>query len=133
MATCHHLSGATWRKPYSVTVGQPPPDHRSMVVNDGSQRWSTAVNTTRPPVNGGSQRRWTTVDHRRTTGQRWRSTTVNGGRPPLTTVGPPVNQRVMAGYWVGSGRVMGQVKSGHGPGRIGSGSGLPRGTTWQLT
>ncbi|GJW34676.1 hypothetical protein Tco_0057596 [Tanacetum coccineum] len=57
MATCHHLSGATWRKHCSVTVGQPPPDHRSTVVNGGSQRWSTAVNTAGPPVNGGGQRR----------------------------------------------------------------------------
>ncbi|GKC58936.1 hypothetical protein Tco_1086534 [Tanacetum coccineum] len=62
MATCHHLSGATWRKHCSPTVGQPPPDHRSTVVNDGSQRWSTAVNTAGPPVNGGGQRRSTVVD-----------------------------------------------------------------------
>ncbi|GKE55082.1 hypothetical protein Tco_1490238, partial [Tanacetum coccineum] len=65
-----------WRRHCSVTVGQPPLDHRSTVVNCGSQ-------------------------HRRTTYQRQRSTTVNGGGPPLTTAGPPVNQRVMAGYWVG--------------------------------
>ncbi|GKC29458.1 hypothetical protein Tco_1036752 [Tanacetum coccineum] len=43
MATCHHLSGATWRKHCSPTVGQPPSDHRSTVVNDGSQRRSTAA------------------------------------------------------------------------------------------
>ncbi|GJR27753.1 putative reverse transcriptase domain-containing protein [Tanacetum coccineum] len=77
MATCHHLSGATWRKHCSPTVGQPPPDHRSTVVNDGSQRWSTTVNAAGPPVNDGQ--RWrTTVDHRRTTGQRW-STAGQGG------------------------------------------------------
>ncbi|GKF20630.1 hypothetical protein Tco_0069268 [Tanacetum coccineum] len=73
MATCHHLSGATWRKHCS------PP-----LVN----RWSTAVG---PPVNGG-QRRWSTPpDHRWTTSQRRRSTTVNGGGPPLTIAGPPFN------------------------------------------
>ncbi|GKF08749.1 hypothetical protein Tco_0042973, partial [Tanacetum coccineum] len=109
MATCHHLSGATWRRHCSVTVGQPPLDHRSTVVNCGSQRLSTTINTTGPPpdhrsmatVNGDQHRR-TTVDHRLTTGQRRRSTTVNGGGPPLTTAGPPVNQWVMAGYWAGS-------------------------------
>ncbi|GKA80451.1 hypothetical protein Tco_0787047 [Tanacetum coccineum] len=68
MATCHHLSGATWRKHCSPTVGQPPLDHRSTVVNDGSQRWST------PP------------DHRS-------MVTVNGGVPPLTTAGLAVNHR----------------------------------------
>ncbi|GKD71669.1 hypothetical protein Tco_1325759, partial [Tanacetum coccineum] len=31
------------------------------------------------------------VNHRQTTGQRW-STTVNGGRAPLTIVGPPLEQ-----------------------------------------
>ncbi|GKD72342.1 retrovirus-related pol polyprotein from transposon TNT 1-94, partial [Tanacetum coccineum] len=91
MATCHHLSGATWRKHCSPTVGQPPinrrrttgqrwsttvvnggqrrstpPDPRSTVVNDGSQRWSTAVNTAGPPVNGGGQRWSTVADHRST-------------------------------------------------------------------
>ncbi|GKG35568.1 hypothetical protein Tco_0440722, partial [Tanacetum coccineum] len=48
MATYHHLSGATWRRHCShrrrSTAGQPPPDHQSMVVNSGSQRWSTTVN-----------------------------------------------------------------------------------------
>ncbi|GJZ80761.1 retrotransposon protein, putative, ty1-copia subclass [Tanacetum coccineum] len=72
MATCHHLSGATWlaschwrRHPsHRRTTGQ---RWRSTVANDG-QRWPTTVN-------GG--------------GQRW-PTTVNGGRPPLTTAGSVV-------------------------------------------
>ncbi|GJZ96019.1 hypothetical protein Tco_0668353 [Tanacetum coccineum] len=76
MATCHHLSGATWRRHYSVTVGQPLLDHRSTVVNGGSQQWSTMVNTAGPPINGGGQRQRTTVDRRLTTGQL---------RPPVTT------------------------------------------------
>ncbi|GKA07345.1 hypothetical protein Tco_0686569 [Tanacetum coccineum] len=51
MATCHPLSGATWRKHCS------PPSSVNLR--------STAAG---PPVNGGQ--RWrTTVDHRRTTGQ----------------------------------------------------------------
>ncbi|GKD20839.1 hypothetical protein Tco_1222542 [Tanacetum coccineum] len=156
MATCHHLSGATWCKHCSVTVGQPPPDHRSTVVNGDSQRWSTAAvnggqRRSTPPdhrstatINDGQQRRTTvdhrrtTVDHRRTTGQRRWSTTVNGGEPPLTTAGPPVNHWVM----VGSGRVKGRVRPGQVGSWAGSGSGLvrvefglgpPRGTTWQLT
>ncbi|GJV51141.1 hypothetical protein Tco_1446882 [Tanacetum coccineum] len=62
MAMCHHLSGATWREHCSPTVGQPPPDHRSTVVNDGGRRRSTVVNTAGPPVNGGGQRRSTVVD-----------------------------------------------------------------------
>ncbi|GKG53097.1 hypothetical protein Tco_0552365, partial [Tanacetum coccineum] len=51
---------------------------------------------------------------------------VNGGRPPLTTVGPSLDHRSTVvdrqstgGSWAGSGWVMGQV-------RFGSGSGLPR-------
>ncbi|GKF88790.1 hypothetical protein Tco_0262753, partial [Tanacetum coccineum] len=40
-----------------TTVGQLPSDHRSTVVNDGGQRWSTAVNIAGPPVNVGGQRR----------------------------------------------------------------------------
>ncbi|GJR45639.1 hypothetical protein Tco_1313742 [Tanacetum coccineum] len=71
-----------------------------MVVNDDSQRWSTVVNTAGPPS-----------DHRSTA-------TVNGGGPPLTTAEPPVNQRVMAGYWVGSGQVMGRVWIGSGRGQF---------------
>ncbi|GJS07895.1 hypothetical protein Tco_0364691 [Tanacetum coccineum] len=52
---------------------EPPTDHRSMMVNGDGQRWST---TARPPSNSG----------------RWqRSTTVNGGEPPLTTAGTSVN------------------------------------------
>nr|GEZ81396.1 reverse transcriptase domain-containing protein [Tanacetum cinerariifolium] len=47
---------------HNVASGQPLPDHRSMVVICGGKRRSTMVN--------GRQRRWTTVDHRRTTGQR---------------------------------------------------------------
>ncbi|GJZ93323.1 metallo-beta-lactamase family protein [Tanacetum coccineum] len=87
MATCHHLSGATWRKHCSPTVSQPPSDHRSTTV-----------------VNGGQ--------HRRTTGQWRRSTTVNGGGPPLTIAGPPVNggrPPVKAGQQLGRGP--GQVGS----------------------
>ncbi|GJW67264.1 hypothetical protein Tco_0121688 [Tanacetum coccineum] len=96
MATCHHLSGATWRKHCSPTVGQPPSDHRSTVVNDGGQRWSTTVNTAGPPVNGGGQRWRTTVDHRRTTGQ--------GGSTVGSWAGPGIGpSRVESRAWIGSG------------------------------
>ncbi|GKC66537.1 hypothetical protein Tco_1099135 [Tanacetum coccineum] len=97
-ATYHHHSGATWHFTVHTVAGQPPPDHRSTVVNDGSQRWSTAVNIAGPPPDHRrtTGQRWRNtagppLDCRRTTGQRWRSTTVNGGGPPLTTAGPPVN------------------------------------------
>ncbi|GKF47066.1 hypothetical protein Tco_0136868, partial [Tanacetum coccineum] len=60
MATCHHLSGATWRKHCSP----PLVNHRSTaagpLVNGGQRRQSTVVNsglhrwtTAGPPVNGG--------------------------------------------------------------------------------
>ncbi|GJV11637.1 hypothetical protein Tco_1353178 [Tanacetum coccineum] len=48
-----------------------------MVVNGGSQQWSTAVNAAGPPPNGGGQRRSTVADYRQ------------------TTAGPPVNHRSM--------------------------------------
>nr|GEZ95814.1 hypothetical protein [Tanacetum cinerariifolium] len=69
-------------------------DQRSMVaVNDG-RRWRTTVDC-----------RWTTVDHHRTTGQRW-------------LVG--WSKLGMGRVWIGSGSGLGQVW-------IGSGSGPPRG------
>ncbi|GKB68093.1 hypothetical protein Tco_0929505 [Tanacetum coccineum] len=92
MATCHHLSGATWRKHCFVTVSKPPPDHRSTAAVNGGQRRSTPWTT--------GQRRRTTVDHRRTTGQ------------------PAGHGRVMDRVWIGSGP--GRV-------RVGSGSSPPRG------
>ncbi|GJT53936.1 reverse transcriptase domain-containing protein [Tanacetum coccineum] len=92
MATCDHLSGATWRKHCSPTVGQPPPDHRLTVVNGGSQRWSTAVITAGPPVNGGGQRRSKAADHRRPPPDHRRTT----GQP--TGHGPG-----QIGSWAGSG------------------------------
>ncbi|GKE99970.1 hypothetical protein Tco_0023321 [Tanacetum coccineum] len=90
-ATCHHLSGATWHFYCShrrrSTSGQPPPDHRSTVVNDGSQRRSTPPDhRSMAAVNNGQRWRTTAgppLDHRRTTGQRW--LTASQGR---STVGP---------------------------------------------
>ncbi|GKE88226.1 hypothetical protein Tco_1565701 [Tanacetum coccineum] len=119
MATCSHLSGATWRRHCSITVGQPPLDHRSTVVNCGSQRWS-------PMVNDGQ--------HRRTTGQWRRSTTVNGGGPPIdhrstATVNDgqrrrtTVDHRRTTGQPAGHGRVMGRVWIWSGPCRVRVGSG----------
>nr|GFB10005.1 hypothetical protein [Tanacetum cinerariifolium] len=73
-------------------------DHRStLAVNDG-RRWRTTVDC-----------RWTTVDHHRTTGQRWlvgRSTIGSGPGPGRV--------------WIGSGPGLGRIW-------IGSGSGPPRG------
>ncbi|GKD37226.1 hypothetical protein Tco_1257433 [Tanacetum coccineum] len=146
MATCHHLSGATWCKHYSPTVGQSSVNRRRTT----GQRWSTTA------VNGGQ--------HRQTTGQRQRSTVadlrwttvgppVNGGGQQRstvadhrwTTVGPPPDHRSMVvdrrssgsivGSWAGSSIGLDQAKYwagsslGHGPGqvwvmdRVGSGLG----------
>ncbi|GKF86165.1 hypothetical protein Tco_0253992 [Tanacetum coccineum] len=66
MATCHHLSGDTWRNHCSPTVGQPPVNR----CQTTGQRWSTTA------VNGG---------------QRQQSTVVNGGQYRRTTAGPSVN------------------------------------------
>ncbi|GKB28193.1 hypothetical protein Tco_0867594, partial [Tanacetum coccineum] len=108
MATCHHLSGATWRKQCSPTVGQPPVNRR----RTSGQRWrSTTVNGGGPPVN----HRWTTVgplpDHQ--------SMVVNGGGPPVnhrwTTAGPPVNG--------GQPPVKAGQQLGIGPGQVGSWAG----------
>nr|GEY09046.1 hypothetical protein [Tanacetum cinerariifolium] len=71
---------ATWQLP----IGQPPVtwqlrQHQSMPsVNDGQRRRST--------VNG-QRRRITVVIG----GQRWRSTTIADGGPPLTAVGPQLS------------------------------------------
>ncbi|GKD86153.1 hypothetical protein Tco_1357307, partial [Tanacetum coccineum] len=86
MATCHHLSGATWRKHCSPTVGQPPVNRRQTT----DQRWSTtAVNSGQHRRTTG-QRRSTVVDYRSTTvgppsDHRWTTgqPPVNGGRPPV--------------------------------------------------
>ncbi|GKF99274.1 hypothetical protein Tco_0298057 [Tanacetum coccineum] len=136
MATCHHLSGATWHFHCS-----PPPVNlwstaAGPQVNGGQRRWSTAVNTARPPVNDDGQRRSTVAVGG---GQRRRSTTaVNTARPPVnddgqrwrttvdhrrTTAGPPVNggrPPVKAGSGSGLGRVW--ARSGSGLDRVWAGS-----------
>nr|GEZ12779.1 hypothetical protein [Tanacetum cinerariifolium] len=82
------IGGQRWR---STTVNAA--DHRSTVaVNDG-RRWRTTVDC-----------RWTTVDHHRTTGQRWLVGRSTSGSGPV---------------WIGS---------GPGPGRVWAGS-----ATWHAT
>ncbi|GKB38421.1 hypothetical protein Tco_0883363 [Tanacetum coccineum] len=72
---CHHLSGATWHDIVPPPSPEPPPNHRSTVVNEvnsGGQWWPTAVNC---DANDG-----------------------HGGAPPSTTAEPPVNHcRTAAG------------------------------------
>ncbi|GJR07227.1 hypothetical protein Tco_0530211 [Tanacetum coccineum] len=85
-------------------IGQSSPEHATSYLGLTSVTGAIA----RPPVNGGQLRT-----------QRW-STTVNGGGPPpdhwSTTVGPPVNG--------GQTLVNGSGQPGHGPGQVGSRSGL---------
>nr|GEU44327.1 hypothetical protein [Tanacetum cinerariifolium] len=71
---------------------------RFMVVIGGQRRWSTTVNAAC---------------------QRWRSTTVAGGEPPLTADGPPLTTTgppVNGGWWAGQRPVLG--RSGSGLGRV---------------
>nr|GEX85366.1 isoleucine--tRNA ligase [Tanacetum cinerariifolium] len=79
----------TWHDTWQVNVRSASGQRRSTVVgpsvNDGGQRWRSAVN-------GGDQ--WSMVA---IGGQWWRSTMVTGNgpslttaRPPLTTTGPPI-------------------------------------------
>nr|GEU48470.1 hypothetical protein [Tanacetum cinerariifolium] len=92
--------GDRWSTPSVNAV-----DHRSTLADHGGDRWSTVA------VNDGRQWRttvdcrWTTVDHHRTTGQRW----------------------LVGWSTIGSGPVW--IRSGPGSGRvwIGSGPGPPRG------
>nr|GEY59638.1 putative reverse transcriptase domain-containing protein [Tanacetum cinerariifolium] len=69
-----------------------------------------------PPVT------WQLRQHRSAppaTGQRWRSTTVAGGEPPLTAAGPPLTTTgppVNGGWWAGQRAGLG--RSGSGPGRV---------------
>ncbi|GJW91099.1 hypothetical protein Tco_0168652 [Tanacetum coccineum] len=112
------LNGATAETLSSVTRCQPfgtdcLPDHRSTVVNGGSQQWSTTVNAAGPPVNGGGQRRLTVVDHRSTTAGPPAGTTVN--------VLPPIQERVIQ-LGAGSGLGPGKIGSWAGSDRVGSGS-----------
>nr|GEZ03070.1 hypothetical protein [Tanacetum cinerariifolium] len=69
------MSGATWL--ISLPSLAPPPDHRSMAVNGGGERWPMTVS-------GG--------------GQRW-PTIVNDGGTPLTITGSMVNNRGVGGVF----------------------------------
>ncbi|GJY78013.1 hypothetical protein Tco_0483814 [Tanacetum coccineum] len=83
---CHYLSGVPWRNHITGIVTGPPRNtgqRRSTVTfNGGRLRSTVAVNDgyrlSTVAVNDG-QRWQTTVDHRRTTGQRWLTATVDRG------------------------------------------------------
>ncbi|GJY18267.1 hypothetical protein Tco_0389758, partial [Tanacetum coccineum] len=103
-----HVSLSEWCHVACQPSPGPPSDHRSTVVNSGSQRWPTAVNTAGPPPD----HRSTVADHRSTV----------------------VDSQSTGGSWSGLDRVLGLVRSGHGPGqdRVGPGLdrvGVPRVTT----
>nr|GFB50194.1 hypothetical protein [Tanacetum cinerariifolium] len=116
-------AAATWQHP----IRQPPVtwhlcQHRSAPVNAASHRSTAAVH--------GGDRRSTPPVNVVIGGQRWRSTTVAGGEPPLTAAGPPLTttgQRWLVGWsTIGSGPVW--IRSGPGLDRVrvGSGSGSGR-------
>nr|GEY56668.1 hypothetical protein [Tanacetum cinerariifolium] len=78
------------------------------------------------PLATGQRRRITVVIG----SQRWRSTTVAGGEPPLTAAGPPLTTTrppVNGGWWAGQRSGLGRSGSGLGRVRIGSGLGPPCG------
>nr|GEY13668.1 hypothetical protein [Tanacetum cinerariifolium] len=110
MLTCHvpipSSDVAATSAPVNAAGHQSTPaDH------DGDRRSTPSVNVgqrRRPPINAD--------------GSRWRSTTVAGGEPPLTTTGPPVN----GGWWAGQRSGLDRSGSGLGRVRVGSGSGLGR-------
>ncbi|GJR05737.1 reverse transcriptase domain-containing protein [Tanacetum coccineum] len=111
MATCHHLSGATWRKHCSPTVGQPPSDHRSTVVNGGQRRSTPPDHRSTAAVNDGQ--RWrTTVDHRRTTGRKMR---VNS-----RVMGPGLGRIIIMGRYMANRSSHWPVGSGIGPRHVAS-------------
>nr|GFA82936.1 hypothetical protein [Tanacetum cinerariifolium] len=88
--------------------------------------WTAAsdVTATSAPVSAG-QRRSTPP----TASQRWRSTTVAGGEPPLTAAGPPLTTTgppVNGGWWAGQRPVLGRSGLGLGRVRVGSGPGPDR-------
>nr|GFC68062.1 hypothetical protein [Tanacetum cinerariifolium] len=59
-------------------------------------------------------------------GQRWRSTTVAGGEPPLTATGPPLTTTgppVNGGWWAGQRAGLGRVWAGS---ELGPPCGKPR-------
>ncbi|GJX68943.1 hypothetical protein Tco_0304670 [Tanacetum coccineum] len=111
--TCHltyqslegHVSPLEWCHVACQPSPEPTPDHRSMPVNDGQRRQSMVA----------------------TDGQRWRSTTVDGGGPPL-----PDHHRTTDQRWLTASQQAGQVGSWAGSGRgqvgswAGSRSGRPR-------
>ncbi|GJZ01140.1 hypothetical protein Tco_0519101 [Tanacetum coccineum] len=66
MATCHHLSGATWPVSSHRTTSQ----RRSMMAFNGGQRWSTVANHRRPSLDHRQTTTGPPPDNRWTTGQR---------------------------------------------------------------
>nr|GEY39998.1 hypothetical protein [Tanacetum cinerariifolium] len=106
----------------AIKIGASYLVHQSLAVSRrhvAASYWIAAsdVAATSSPATVG-QRRSTPPDN----GQRWRSTTVAGGEPPLTVAGPPLTTTgplVNGGWWAGQRAV--RARSGSGPPR-----GMPR-------
>nr|GFA80174.1 hypothetical protein [Tanacetum cinerariifolium] len=115
--------------------------HKSLAASRrhvAASYWTAAsdVAPTSAPVSVGQRRSMlpATGQRRRITvvidGQRWRSTTVAGGEPPLTAAGPPLTTTeppVNGGWWAGQRLELGRSGSGLGRVWIESGPGPPRG------
>nr|GFB98199.1 hypothetical protein [Tanacetum cinerariifolium] len=99
-ASHRHVAASYWTAACDVVATSAP-------VNDGQRR--------RSPVNDGQRRRIMMVID----GQRWRSTTVAGGGPPLTAAGPPLTTTgppVNGGWWAGQRLELDRVWAGSGSG-----------------
>nr|GFC16955.1 hypothetical protein [Tanacetum cinerariifolium] len=95
--TCHPpiCPAATCTVPRTQIISRQPPATWQLPIRQPPVTWLLRQHRSTPSVNTTGQRRSmppATGQRRRITvmigGQRWRSTTVNGGGPPLTAAGP---------------------------------------------
>ncbi|GJZ95109.1 hypothetical protein Tco_0667312 [Tanacetum coccineum] len=109
------------------TTGQPPPDHRLTVVNGGDQRPSLTIIGPPPDHLRNSGLAGSTAGSGQVMPRGLSSEPapslepppVNGGAPPLITVGPLVNHwSTVVDLQSTDGSGHGRVESGHGSGRV---------------
>nr|GEZ74111.1 retrovirus-related Pol polyprotein from transposon TNT 1-94 [Tanacetum cinerariifolium] len=91
---------ATYTVPRTQIISRQPPATWQLPIGQPPVTWQLRQHRSTPSVNDGQRRQSTTVNaagHWSTAlvtvvigGQRWRSTTVASGGPPLTAAGPPL-------------------------------------------